>query len=57
MRLPSEAGVFFVWVMPAKHFDDWQGARRLASCGNLISAAKLAGPKRDYRLCARSPPG
>ena len=57
MRLPSGAGVFFIWVMPAKHFDDWQGARRLASCGNLIPAAKLAGPKRDYRLCARSPPG
>lgn len=57
MRLPSGAGVFFVWVMPAKHFDDWQGASRLASCGKLIPAAKLAGPKRDYRLCARSPPG
>ena len=57
MRLPRRGGRFFVWVMPASHFDDWQGARRLASCGNLIPAAKLAGPKRDYRLCARSPSG
>jgi len=57
MRLPCRGGCFFVWVMPAKHFDDWQGASRLASCGKLIPAAKLAGPKRDYRLCARSPSG
>ena len=33
MRLPRRGRRFF-WIIAALHFDDWQGVRRLASCGD-----------------------